>query len=186
LDAQAPLALIRVSRLQLDRLGAPDSLTLVLIVAGIGRAVSADLARFGWKLVELGNGYSRIAGCPYPAFILDIDAVATAEHDDLLGSFGHHKMETVQATKWWREHVMRTNPTELATLEGYDDMLRKFLDALAPEERLAGLAPEERLAGLAPEDRLAGLAPEERLAGLAPEELEMLEAAIRRRLRGEG
>jgi hypothetical protein len=52
----------------------------------------------------------------------------------------------------------------------WDDLMRRFLDRLPLEERLAGLAPEERLAGLAPEERVAGLAPEERLAGLAPEE----------------
>jgi hypothetical protein len=56
-------------------------------------------------------------------------------------------------------------------LEDFDDVLRRFVTTLSPQERLAGLAPEERLAGLAPQERLAGLAPEERLAGLAVADL---------------
>jgi hypothetical protein len=55
-------------------------------------------------------------------------------------------------------------------MEGYDELMKKLLATLPPEQRLAGLAPEQRLAGLAPEQRLAGLAPEQRLAGLAPEQ----------------
>jgi hypothetical protein len=64
-------------------------------------------------------------------------------------------------------------------LEGYDEVVQKFIELIPPEtllklippeQRLAGLAPEQRLAGLAPEQRLAGLAPEQRLADLAPEE----------------
>ncbi len=61
-----------------------------------------------------------------------------------------------------------------------EEMLKRFLESLPLEERLAGLKPEERLAGLNPEERLAGLKPEEiaarlkpeeRLAGLKPEEI---------------
>jgi hypothetical protein len=51
-------------------------------------------------------------------------------------------------------------------MEGYEELMQKFLASLPPEQRLAGMAPEQRLAGLAPEQRLAGMAPEQRLAGL--------------------
>ena len=79
-------------------------------------------------------------------------------------------------------------------MEGYDELMKKFLDSLPPEQRLAGLAPEQRLAGLAPEQRLAGLdhdhqalalpldvlrlLPEEYLQSLSPE----VQAELRRRL----
>jgi hypothetical protein len=51
-------------------------------------------------------------------------------------------------------------------MEGYDELMKKLLATLSPEQRLAGLDPEQRLAGLDPEQRLAGLDPEQRLAGL--------------------
>ena len=38
----------------------------------------------------------------------------------------------------------------------------KLMNALPPEQRLAGLPPEQRLAGLPPEQRLAGLTEAER------------------------
>ena len=51
-------------------------------------------------------------------------------------------------------------------MEGYDELVQKFLSTLSPEQRLAGLPAELRMAGLPPELRLAGLPPEQRHAGL--------------------
>jgi hypothetical protein len=56
-------------------------------------------------------------------------------------------------------------------LEGYDEVVQRFLELIPPEQRLAGLAPEQRLAGLAPEQRLAGLAPEQAVLALPDEVL---------------
>ncbi len=50
---------------------------------------------------------------------------------------------------------------DVEELPEFSDMMRRFLDKLPLEERLAGLGPEERLAGLAPEERLAGLSTEQ-------------------------
>jgi hypothetical protein len=33
-------------------------------------------------------------------------------------------------------------------MEGYDELMKKLLATLSPEQRLAGLDPEQRLAGL--------------------------------------
>jgi hypothetical protein len=79
-------------------------------------------------------------------------------------------------------------------MEGYDELMKKLLATLSPEQRLAGLDPEQRLAGLDPEQRLAGLdrdhqalalplevlrlLPDEYLRSLSPE----VHAEIRRRL----
>jgi hypothetical protein len=60
---------------------------------------------------------------------------------------------------------------ELTEMEGYDEVVERFLASLTPGQRLAGLAPEQRLAGLAPEQVLPHFAPEQRLAGLAPEQV---------------
>jgi len=54
--------------------------------------------------------------------------------------------------------------------EGYEEAIRKILQALPPKLRLADLSPEEVLSGYAPEQRLAGMPPEQRLAGLTTEQ----------------
>ena len=84
--------------------------------------------------------------------LVDLDAVAEAEHDDLLAGFGHHTIKTANSDRWWQEHLMANGPTDLRDLEGYEEALRKFVQALTPEQRLEGLTPEERLRGLTREE----------------------------------
>ena len=83
-------------------------------------------------------------------------------------------------------------------MEGYDELMKKLLATLPPEQRLAGLDLEQRLAGLDPEQRLAGLdrdhqalalplevlrlLPDEYLRSLSPE----VQAKIRGRLAQNG
>ena len=71
-------------------------------------------------------------------------------------------------------------------MEGYDEVVQKFLATLSPEQRLAGLAPEQRLAGLDREHQALALPvevlrllPDEYLRSLPPE----VQAEIGRRLR---
>ena len=166
---------------QLERLEARGSLTLVLVLAGLGAALEADLERLGWTLVPLADGYARVEGGPYPVYVVDIDAVAAAEHDDLLGAFGHHTIHTIQANHWWQEHlVMPTNPTDMSKLEGFDDMLRKFVASLPPEQIAECLTPEQRLAGLTLKQRLVGLTEAEIAATVDALPPELL-VALRRR-----
>jgi hypothetical protein len=96
--------------------------------------------------------------------------VVRAEQDDLLRVFGHDKIEKVETLTWLRDQLADVGDAPMQELEGYDELLGKFVEALPTEKRLAGMTPEERMAGLAPEQRVAGLAPEQRVAGLAPEE----------------
>lgn len=55
--------------------------------------------------------------------------------------------------------------------DAHRERLKRFLESLSPEERMAGLTPGQILAGLTPEQILAGLTPEERMAGLSPEQI---------------
>src|SRR5262249_46158538 len=81
------------------------------------------------------------------------------------------RRRTVEARRWLYEQV---GAGEMAMamheLEGFDEIMQKFIMTLPPEQRLAGLPPEQRLAGLSPEQVLAALPPEQRLAGLPPEQ----------------
>jgi hypothetical protein len=70
-------------------------------------------------------------------------------------------------------------------MEGYDEALERFLEALPPEQRLAGLPPEQRLADLDRDHQALALPievlrllPETYLRSLSPE----VELEIRRRL----
>jgi hypothetical protein len=100
--------------------------------------------------------------------------------------FGHAKEHTPEARRFWAEQV-GTKETMMAAqeLEGYDEVVQKFLELIPPEQRLAGLAPEQRLAGLSreqivlalPDDELCKL-PEEYLATFS----EPTREAIRKRL----
>lgn len=62
-------------------------------------------------------------------------------------------------------------------LEGYDEVIRKIVEVLPPEDVLAAYRPEQRLAGLLPEQRLAGLAPEQLLLALPDDALRALSDA---------
>jgi hypothetical protein len=77
-------------------------------------------------------------------------------------------------------------------LEGYDEIIKKIVTGLPPEQVLAAFKPEQRLAGLPPEQRLAGLPPDqavlalpdEILRALSDEFLSTLPAATRAVIRG--
>jgi len=104
---------------------------------------------------------------------VEIDVVMEQQGEDLVGWFGHGEQpRTGRAERFWAEMVGTVEANmDVRKLEGYEEVLQRFVKTLPPEQRLEGLAPEQRLAGLAPEQRLAGLAPKQRLAGLAPEEI---------------
>lgn len=143
----------------------------VLLVAARTPSLMADVAAMGLAWEDRDGGYFRLVGGPFPIFVGEIDVVAELEDDDLLRLFGHGKPHTLEASRWFYEHV-GTKETAMALheMEGYDDMMEKFIASLPVERRLAGLSIEEILASLPPERRLAGLPPEQRLAGLPPDQ----------------
>jgi hypothetical protein len=161
----------------LDELPEREDLTLVLVVASITPTLLQDIERMGWALTPLDDGYARIDGLMYTTHIVVIDEVTEAERDEYLRLFSHKPAFPGEATRWLRQWMRETKmkQPDMEELPGFEELfqksIKKTLEAMPLEERLAGLAPEERLAGLAPEERLAGLAPEERLAGLAPEQV---------------
>ena len=83
-------------------------------------------------------------------------------------------------------------------MEGYQELLDRFLDSLPAEQVLSRYPPEQRLAGLPLEQRLAGLDRDHQALALPVEVLQLLpeaylrslspevESKIRRRLRQNG
>jgi hypothetical protein len=154
-----------------SNVGRRDELCGLLVVTTRTPALDADASSMGLLWHDLGGGYWELRGGLFKLYLVELDRVAECEDDDLLRLFGHAKERTLEARRFWAEQVgTKEAMMALQDMEGYDEVVRRFLELIPPEQRLAGLAPEQRLAGLPPEQRLAGLAPEQRLAGLAPEQ----------------
>ncbi len=147
-------------------------LCAVLVVPNRTPTLDADLHAMGLSWEDLDGGYARVAGGLFVLYAVEIDVVMEHQGEDLVRCFGHgEQLRTDRAQRFWAELVGTVEANmDVRKLEGYEEVLQRFVKTLPPEQRLAGLAPEQRLAGLAPEQRLAGLAPEQRLAGLAPEQ----------------
>jgi hypothetical protein len=149
----------------------PD-LCAVLVVPGRTRSLDDDVESMGLGWEDRGSGYWRVTGGLFMLHVVEIDVVGPAEGDDLLYSLGNGMPVTPEALWFWAELVgSKEAGMSMQDMEGYDEVVQKFLATLSPYEQvvqkfLATLSPEQRLAGLAPEQRLAGLAPEQRLAGL--------------------
>ena len=127
------------------------------------------------------DGYRVVRAFAMPLLVVDLGVVAEREDDDLLRWFAGHRIRTLEAQRWVRQHQgarrddMGTNATP--DLEGYDEWIAQYVASLAPEHlahALAGLAPEQRLAGLSPEQRLAGLSESELVLSLPDRLLRLL------------
>ena len=144
----------------------------------------AQARGFGWQ--ELGDGYSELTGGLFRVLVAEMGVVAEAEDDDMLRLFGKNPAHTQEARRFWAELVgSKEAMMNVSELEGYDEVIQRFLAELPAEQRLAGLQgndeviqrflaglpAEQRLAGLQGNDEviqrfLAGLPAEQRLAGL--------------------
>ncbi len=157
--------------LRFAEVGSALNLVLVLVVPRVTTTVRDELRALRLRLRPIAPGYFRAAGRPYDVLVVDLSAVVLANKEELMSIFVESTMLSTAAAEFMEQHGMTTNASKnLADLDDYQDVVRRWLTSLTPAQRLAGLAPSERLAGLAPSERLAGLAPSERLAGLAPSE----------------
>ncbi len=71
---------------------------------------------------------------------------------------------------------------DVKDLEGYEEIVKKFVGRLTLEQRLAGLTPEQRLAGLTLEQQVLALS-DEVLRGLPDDYLRALPAEVREAIR---
>lgn len=171
----------------LDELPERDDLTLVLVVASVTPTLRREIERKGWALTALGGGYARIEGVMYACYLVVTDEVTEAERDEYLRLFSHRPAQHGEAMRWLQQWMRETKmkQPDVAELPDWDEMMRRFLDKLPLEERLAGLAPEQRLAGLAPEERMAGLTPEQLVMVMPLDALRLLPEAYLRTLPAE-
>ncbi len=168
---------------QPKRLEQRGDLCGALLVPTRTPSLDIDVGTLGLVWRDRGAGYWELTGGPFALYVLEIDTVAEAEDDDLLRSFGHDVAHTPEGKRWLSEQTGSTvEGMKMSDLEGYDEMIRKVLDGLSPEQRLAGLAPEQRLAGLTPEQALLAL-PDETLRTFPDAYLATLSDATRAAIR---
>jgi hypothetical protein len=160
------------------RPGHRADLCAVLVVPNRTPTLDADLSAMGLTWEDLSGGYARVAGGLFVMYAVEIDVVMEQQGEDLVGWFGHGEQpRTVRAERFWAEMVGTVEANmDVRKLEGYEEVLQRFVKTLPPEQRLAGLAPEQRLAGLAPEEILAALTPEQIVLGLPDAALRTLSA----------
>ena len=180
----------------LDALPKREDLTLVLVVASVTPTLLDEITRMGWTLRPLGGGYGRLDGVVYTTFVVITDEVTEAERDEYLRLFSHRPAEQGEATRWLRQWMRETKmkQPDIEELPGFEELfqksiektVKKTLEAMPIEQRLAGLAPEQVLGAFAPEQLILALPvdvlrvlPEEYLRSLPSE----VQAQIQKRLR---
>lgn len=140
----------------------------VLLVANLTPALIGHVASMGLEFRDMQDGYWQITGGLFRMYVLEIDRIGDLEEDGVIGSFGHREGDTRQARQFWTEMVgTKEAGMGAENLEGYEEVIERFLETLPPEKRMAGLPPEKRIAGLPPEQLMAPLSPEQRMTGLS-------------------
>jgi hypothetical protein len=146
-------------------------LCAVLVVPCRSPSLDGDMERMGLSWEDLGDGYWRVRGGLFVLYVVELNAVAEAEGDDLLHSLGSGELLTEEARWFWMELVgSKEAGMSMEDMEGYDEMMAKLLAKLPAELRLAGLPAELRLAGLPADQVLSHYGPEEVLSHYTPEE----------------
>jgi hypothetical protein len=157
-----------------------------LIVPNRTPALLADVDAMGLRWEDLGRGYWQLHGGPFALYVVELVVVAEEEGDDVLRAFVDEPQRTPEGRRFWAE-LAGTQEVNMAMheMEGYDEVIRRLLSGLTPEQRLEGLTPEQRLAGLTTEQVVLSL-PDPVLRSLSDEFLTTLSeptrAAIRSRL----
>lgn len=156
-----------------------DELCALLIVPGRTPTLDADAAEMGLVWKDLGDGYWELGGGLFRLYVAELDVVAEHEHDRVLQSFGNKKERDPEAVRFWAEQVGTEEARmTMQDMEGYDEVVHRFLELIPPAERVAGLAPADRVAGLSPEQVLLTL-PDSVLRALTDDYLATLSEAAR-------
>ncbi|HEU4411775.1 MAG TPA: hypothetical protein VFS43_41420, partial [Polyangiaceae bacterium] len=162
---------------RLDR----GELGLVLVVPKLSRTLDDELRRLGWRLGAGAGGYHPIEGGPYRGWVVVLEQVGRAEHDEVLAPFVHAKVPNDdEAWGWWQQRLWGPDGgavmPNVANLEGYDELVARMLSRVPPSRlgRVLAMLPAKTRAAL-PAKALAAL-PAETLAALPAETLAALPA----------
>ena len=160
-----------------------DDVSLIILAPSVNDAFRTDLRRLGCQASPVQEGVIRIAGLPFPGWLVETDVMARLGQPILslvsrvflrereriiqeLSRRGHARLlhymlqQVRQFRKRGEEFAMHHRDTQY--LEAVDkELLTALLEEIPAEEILEHLTPEERLRGLSPDERLQGLTEEE-------------------------
>ncbi len=129
----------------------------VLLVMKRSKPLDEDVQAYGLRWRDLGDGYWQLEGGPFKLVVVEIEVVADAEDDDVLGFLARRQPRTVEGRSWLAKQLGTAEmQMKMHEMEGFDDVLQTFLASLTPEQRVAGLAPEQVVLTL-PDDVLRAL-----------------------------
>ena len=88
--------------------GGPDAreredVCAVLIVPARLPSLDADIKAMGLTWEDLGGGYLKVHGGLFTLYVVEIDVVGPVEGDDVLHSFGHGTLRSLEARRFWLE-----------------------------------------------------------------------------------
>ncbi len=111
-----------------------EDLCAVLVVPDRSPSLDADAEDMGLAWEDLGDGYWQVQGGLFALYVIALNAVADAEADDLLRSFGSRELLTAETCWFWQELVGSEEAgTLLRHMEGYDELMGKLLEKWPPE-----------------------------------------------------
>ncbi len=141
-----------------EALPGPSALTLALFMPAPTPNLYAAIDHMeSWRLEPLGSGYARIVGACYTILIAFLDEVCEAERDDYLRLFSRHQQQSHEAVRWLTARFLSMSSMDNAHYrESHDELLKRLLEFLPPEEVMQHCTPEEQrrvVRALSPEDR---------------------------------
>jgi hypothetical protein len=172
------------------RRATPTDLTLALVVPTLTPTLLNELADMALTLDRAESGYHRARNFFCAVVVIELERVAVAEHDELMGWFaGQTPDPSVELARWIGQNVTTMSAPDKASpdMEGFDDLFARFplelrLRLLTPAERLAGLAPEDVAKALTEADHVLAL-PDAALRALPDAYLTTLPEAAQARIR---
>lgn len=166
--------------LHIEKLGSADNLLLVLVVAAITPTLRDELQLLRLAPRRIAGGYLRAAGRPYHLLIANLSAIVEADaHDDLMRIFVQSKLLSLFAKQFVERHSMNPSAASNFTeLEGYHEVVQRFLRDLTPADRLEGLAEEHVILALS--DKALRALSDEYLRELPPHVQQAIRARIGR------
>jgi hypothetical protein len=142
---------------ELKRIEQRSDVCGVLLVLERSRSLDADVTALGLVWHDLGDGYWELSGGAFALYVAEIDVVAEAEDDDLLRSLGHSEARTGEGRRWFSQQVGSEEfAMSMQELEGYDEVIRKLVSTLPPEQVLSAYSPEQMLLAM-PDEMLRAL-----------------------------
>ena len=116
------------ARGQRSELGAAHNLSLFLMVHEITPTVRKDADWLGYRIEPSEGAYTRVAGAPFPTWIVTLNQLAEEEDEPLIGELGSRKVdEEDRESMQWLANFYMANEDRARNLEGFEELKARFM-----------------------------------------------------------